>query len=86
MSVLNAGAIVKLINDDPPYFKSGDAGIVWGIYGFPASLYEATFCNHTGYEADRMFDEDEVEKVSVVTQVYLTENLLEFTRQLTQGQ
>ena len=74
----DAGDVVRLKCDDPPHFRAGDAGVVWGIYALSPPVYEATFCNQAGYEADRMFDEEEVEKIPDSAQVYLTENLREF--------
>jgi hypothetical protein len=86
MPTFNAGDVVRLKIDDPPYHKCGDAGVVWGIYGSPPSLYEATFCSHTGDRTERMFTEDEVEKVSDIAQVYLTDALLEFRRHFISGE
>jgi hypothetical protein len=81
----DAGDVVRLKRDDPPHFRAGDAGVVWGIYALSPPVYEATFCNQAGYEADRMFDEEEVEKVPDIAQVYLTENLREFRKEFRNG-
>jgi hypothetical protein len=58
--------IVRLKQDHPDRdLKSGDCGVVWGVYGSEPGpySYEATFINEQGEAFDAMFEEEDVEEV-----------------------
>ena len=68
MLVLNGDEIVRLKQGFPHLgLQAGDCGWVWGIYGDPPEIYEATFRRTDGEELDHMFAPDEADVVLSVT-------------------
>ena len=68
MLVLNGDEIVRLKQGCPHLgLQAGDCGWVWGVYGEPPSMYDATFRRADGEELDHTFTPDEAELVTGVT-------------------
>src|SRR6185295_3578447 len=61
----DGGEIVRLKDDHPEdNLKSGDCGLVRGVYNLKPPLYEACFVDGSGEFVDMMFQEDEVEELA----------------------
>ena len=75
--------IVRLKQDHPDDgLKSGDCGVVWGVYDMEPPLYEASFFDQSGNHTDMMFVEQDVEEVLDIAQVPFLEKLEEVRRLL----
>ena len=61
----DGGELVRLKDDHPEdNLKSGDCGLVWGVYNLEPPLYEACFVDASGEFVDMRFQEDEVEELA----------------------
>ncbi len=61
----DGGEMVRLKHDQPEDdLKSGDCGLVWGVYNHDPPFYEASFVDESGEFVDLMFYEEEVEELA----------------------
>ena len=79
----DGGEIVRLKDDHPEdSLKSGDCGLVWGVYNLDPPLYEASFVDQYGAFVDVRFKEDEVEELADPEQARFMSRLEELRRML----
>ena len=79
----DGGEIVRLNHDHPEdRLKSGDCGLIWGVYNFDPPLYEACFVDEFGEFVDMTFEKQEVEQLDDPRQAPFRERLEELRRML----
>ena len=79
----DGGEIVRLRHNYPEdELKSGDCGLVWGVYTLDPPLYEASFVNESGDSVDMMVHEEEVEELANPREAPFIEHLEELRRML----
>lgn len=79
----DGGEVVRLKHDHPEDgLKSGDCGLVWGVYNLDPPFYEACFVDEFGDFTDLQFEDGEVDQLADPQEAAFIDRLEELRRML----